>query len=358
MDAPSKHATMRAEFAASRLAVRREPAPVALRPRAPAWHGAAAAVAALLTAAAFWFAIQIVFILVDGDAAARIERHLWLDVAAAGAVACAFAAALASIAARAGGMPAWAVALAGAAIAAPVLGPGEWLLPGLGAATVLAAAVTALGFRFPAPRHPRRLGRGLALAAVLLALATAGALAGREPASATTSLPASRGEPGAAQSRPSARGGPAATPKRAAAAPRPARTRPRARRLTTPAATAPAATAPVLAPSAAQFMRAYYTELHAERFGAAWARLAPSVRARFGPFASWRAGFATTTGQRLSGVTATVSGETATVSLTLHATDDAAHGATVRRRFAQTWTLTRTPAGWRTTDVSSAELPP
>jgi hypothetical protein len=95
-------------------------------------------------------------------------------------------------------------------------------------------------------------------------------------------------------------------------------------------------------------VRAYYAALDAHRFTRAWARLSPAVQARFGGFAHWRRGYATTLGHRTEHVT--VDGHV--VRLTLVATDRTPCGGTTVQRFAVTWRLT----GRRATALSAARL--
>ena len=47
---------------------------------------------------------------------------------------------------------------------------------------------------------------------------------------------------------------------------------------------------------AATLVRAYYADLDARRYTAAWKRLSPAVQQRFGDFATWRDGYGTTVG--------------------------------------------------------------
>ncbi len=55
-----------------------------------------------------------------------------------------------------------------------------------------------------------------------------------------------------------------------------------------------AETAPETAPDTATLVRAYYADLDARRYAAAWKRLSPAVQQRFGDFATWRDGYGTT----------------------------------------------------------------
>jgi hypothetical protein len=123
----------------------------------------------------------------------------------------------------------------------------------------------------------------------------------------------------------------------------------------TPAPDAPAPPATVLA-AARNFVRDYYAALDARKFAVAWHMLSPEVQSRFGSFAGWKQGYASTTSHTPGGVTVTPLGAGATVGLTLRAGDRGACGKTVERRFAVTWRLARTDAGWRATAASARKL--
>jgi hypothetical protein len=100
-----------------------------------------------------------------------------------------------------------------------------------------------------------------------------------------------------------------------------------------PASSQPRASA---VPRAAQIVRAYYAALDAGQFPRAWARLSPAVRARFGGYDAWRAGYATTLGHQVDAVQRQPGG---TVRVTLSATDRTPCGGTTTRQFAVTWQL-------------------
>jgi hypothetical protein len=284
-------------------------------------HGALAALGALGAAAVFWGAAWLLFWIANTHANEWFERVGWLDVAFGAALVCAFVAVLA-----AWGVPGWALVLAGAGFAGAVFGPLEALVP----AVVVAAVAAALGTG--GPRVAGAVPRGLAIAAAALVVAPALALRSYD-------------DPG--KSRPPAR----FTLAPAEKTPRADRTARRAaHRRATPPAPAPAPA------GAARFLRDYYAELRRDDFAAAWSRLSPAVRASFGGFEPWRDGFGTTVSQRLADLTTTDAGTSATVTLTLHATDRDTCGATVRRRFAQTWTLTRRGERWQATDVRAEQV--
>jgi hypothetical protein len=110
-----------------------------------------------------------------------------------------------------------------------------------------------------------------------------------------------------------------------------------------PAAVIRADRAPVAPPASRphtgprQIVRAYYAALDAHRFARAWARLSPAVQARFGGFAHWRQGYATTLAHRTEDITV----DRNVVRLTLVATDRTPCGGTTVQRFAVTWRLAR-----------------
>ena len=199
-------------------------------------------------------------------------------------------------------------------------------LAAAGAMLLLVAA--AIAEPRPAPRTATHGGA----TAVLLAPAKQAAPAHAAPA-ATPAAPAPT---------------PAATP--AAPAPTPAATP------VAPAATpaAPAATpsvpgdaAPVARPAPAEFVRAYYAALDKRRFADAWKLLSPAVKARFGTFADWRAGYATTLASAPEGVRVSpVADGSAIVRNVLVARDRTKCGGTLEQRFAVTWKLVPAGSGW------------
>jgi hypothetical protein len=118
--------------------------------------------------------------------------------------------------------------------------------------------------------------------------------------------------------------------------------------------TAPAGSVGGLAPSLTPeaVVRAYYADLDAKRFEAAWARLSPAVRESFGGFDGWRAGFATT----VASTPEELAAEGGMVRLVLVARDRCA-GGEMTRRFAVQWRLERTATGWRAAALTAAALP-
>ena len=109
---------------------------------------------------------------------------------------------------------------------------------------------------------------------------------------------------------------------------------------------APSSAAAEEAVSPARAVRAYYRALDRRDFGDAWRALSPAVRASFGDFDDWRAGFATTLSSAPSALNVTAAGEEAAVAHVLTARDSAECGVLVRQ-FSVQWRLRRTPNGWR-----------
>jgi hypothetical protein len=124
-----------------------------------------------------------------------------------------------------------------------------------------------------------------------------------------------------------------------------------------PAGGAPAPAPPLgtgvpgaLSPEA--FIKRYYSALNDRRFAAAWRSLGPGVRASFGGFDFWQRGFTRSVASVPTEIEVTRGPGGATVSLTLRAGDRAPCGDTVVRRYAVTWRLARTDAGWLATAAS------
>jgi hypothetical protein len=263
-----------------------------------------AALAALCSLAAM-LAIWLLALLLVGDASG-------LSAIFGGALVCVYLAVLAAVARP----PDWVLVVATVAIAVPLIALADHVVPLLAAAVVIVAVAVAVGWAVDPWEH-RELQPGLigalAGAAALLLVATALASEPSRPAAAA----------------------PAAREVHRIAKPR---SEPRTRR------TGPAG-----------FIRGYYAALSEKRFKLAWQRLAPAVREDFGGFGPWKAGFRHTLSRRLTVVSATRDGRSATVTLTLVATD-AACGRRIRQRFTQTWALTRAGDTWQATGVEARKL--
>jgi hypothetical protein len=95
----------------------------------------------------------------------------------------------------------------------------------------------------------------------------------------------------------------------------------------------PRAVSPIVA--AGQRVRSYYAAIDAGNFAAAWARLSPAVRAQFGGFAVWRAGYETTLDQRVEAVEV----DGGQIQHVLVARDRTPCGTAVEQRFLVTWTV-------------------
>jgi hypothetical protein len=100
----------------------------------------------------------------------------------------------------------------------------------------------------------------------------------------------------------------------------------------------------------------YYLDLDRRRFAEAWRILSPAVRAGFGTFESWRAGYATTLRSRPRALRITGHDGGATAVLVLEAADRAPCG-TLRRSFDVRWELRRAGRGWRAERLSAMERP-
>jgi hypothetical protein len=98
----------------------------------------------------------------------------------------------------------------------------------------------------------------------------------------------------------------------------------------------------------------YYAALNARRFGPAWRTLSPAVRAAFGGFAAWRAGYGATLSSRPVTIRVGTTGARATVEHDLIAADRTGCGP-VRRRFAVTWALVRRGGRWRAEGLSAVK---
>jgi hypothetical protein len=100
------------------------------------------------------------------------------------------------------------------------------------------------------------------------------------------------------------------------------------------------------------FVRAYYAALDARRYAEAWKHLSPALKARFGGYAKWRAGYASTLSSRPEDFRTRVGADgSATVEHVLVARDRRACGVPAEQRFAVTWRLTRAGAGWSVGDL-------
>jgi hypothetical protein len=112
-------------------------------------------------------------------------------------------------------------------------------------------------------------------------------------------------------------------------------------------ATTPAAPAPTTRPAPAEFVRAYYAALDEHHFADAWKLLSPAVQARFGTFADWRGGYATTLASAPEDVRVFPAADgSAIVRNVLVARDRTKCGGTLEQRFAVTWKLVPAGSGW------------
>ena len=140
-----------------------------------------------------------------------------------------------------------------------------------------------------------------------------------------------------------------------------------------PAAAAPEAPAPAPAPETEPapqesattpppqppetVVETYYRALDAGRFEAAWTILTPAVRASFGPFETWRTGYATTLSNSPRDIEVAhegVGGKSIRIAHELVTEDRSACGP-VRRTFLVRWRLERTGEGWRAASLTGVK---
>lgn len=108
---------------------------------------------------------------------------------------------------------------------------------------------------------------------------------------------------------------------------------------------------------AVEFVRAYYTALDGREFATAWSRLSPAVKARFGRFEKWRAGYATTLASTPEEITATPGADgSMAITHVLAAKDKTKCGAPLERRFKVTWRLVRSGSKWTATALSATAI--
>jgi hypothetical protein len=333
-------------------------------PSARPWLGVGAALSALPAAGGCYCAALVVALVTGSDPGAVHEQHRWLGAVVAASAVCAFVAMMGWATLRHGGVPA-PVLLMGLALAGvPFLLPGGLFLPAAVVAVAGCAALLTAGLARP-PEYPEgaeavtgwlaRSAIVLTVGYVVLVVLTGAAgpraevrgfvpppeAAEPEGSFFTPERPAKRSRPRRAERR-----------RRAPATPAPAKPAPAGSGGTAPAP-APAGPAPA---GAARFVRSYYAALDSRRFANAWRMLTPPVQAAFGGFATWRKGFSRTVSSTPGAIRVTAAGGGATVGLTLRAGDRGACGKTVERRFAVTWRLVRTEAGWRAAAASARKL--
>jgi hypothetical protein len=99
----------------------------------------------------------------------------------------------------------------------------------------------------------------------------------------------------------------------------------------------------------------YYLALDAGRFEDAWTVLTPAVRASFGPFEDWRAGYRTTLSNSPRDIEVASEGAVATIAHEL-VTEDRSSCGPVERRFAVRWKLVTTAEGWRAASLTAEKL--
>jgi hypothetical protein len=336
-------------------------------PSARPWLGVGAALSALPAAGGCFCAALVLAVVADSDPGAVYEQHRWLGAIVAASAVCAFVAMMGWATLRHGGLPAPVLLMALALCGAPFLLPRGLFLPAAALAVAGCAALATSGLLHPpgSADGTRMLTGALAGAAVLLAISQAigVGMTGATPAPRARVL---ADTPHSSHPKPQRTDRAPAREKPAPAAPdKPAVEGPvielkEPAVATAPPATAPPAVAPepdpVVEAAARGFILDYYAALDGKDFAAAWQVLSPEVQHAFGGFAAWRKGYARTVFNAPGGVTVTPAAAGATVGLTLRAGDRGACGRIAERRFAVTWRLARTPAGWRATAASARKL--
>jgi hypothetical protein len=335
-------------------------------PSARPWLGVGAALSALPAAGGCFCGALVLAVVADSDPGAVYQQHRWLGAIVAASAVCAFVAMMGWATLRHGGLPAPVLLIALALAGAPFLLPRGLFLPAAALAVAGCAALATAGLLHPpgSPDGTRLLTGALAGAAVVLAISQAIGVA----ATGVTPAPRARvlaDTPHSSHPHPRRTERAPARDKPGRKDRAPARERPAVEpplvELREPAvATVPPAAVPapdpVVADAARDFVRDYYAALDGHDFAAAWQMLSPEVQQAFGGFAAWRKGYARTVSTAPEGVTVTPAVTGATVGLTLRAGDRGACGQIAERRFAVTWRLARTAAGWRATAASARKL--
>jgi hypothetical protein len=313
----------------------------------------------------------VLAVIADSDPGAVYEQHRWLGAIVAASAVCAFVAMMSWATLRHGGLPAPVLLMALALSGAPFLLPGGLFLPAAALAVAACAALATAGLlHSPGSLDGTRLLiAGLAGTALVLAISQAIGV-GMTGATPTPRARVLADEPHSSHPKPGRTDRAPAREKPGRTDRAPAREKPDRPAVEGPVvelkepavATAPPAAAPdpVAAPipdpvaaAARGFVSDYYAALDSHDFAAAWQMLSPEVRQAFGGFAAWRKGYARTVSNAPGAVTVTPAAAGATVGLTRRAGDRGACGRIAERRFAVTWQLARTPAGWRATAASA-----
>ena len=102
-----------------------------------------------------------------------------------------------------------------------------------------------------------------------------------------------------------------------------------------------------------QFVHRFYAALEAGRFGQAWERLGPAVRAREASFEAWRAGYATTVSQRIEDLRVEAGGNVRHMLVTV---DRTPCGGTTERRYEMLWYLDPDGRTFTARDVVGVQL--
>jgi hypothetical protein len=132
-----------------------------------------------------------------------------------------------------------------------------------------------------------------------------------------------------------------------------------------PGSSAPPITGAAVAPptpkavaAATTLVRTFYAALDAHRFAAAWATLPPSLRASFGGFPHWRAGYRTTLRSRPGQIQVTATADGGLLVRHVLVAVDRTRCGTRTQRFAVRWRLAPNRASWGVVSLAAAPLGP
>ena len=273
--------------------------------------------------------LLVALVAVAGHAAVALHDGTWATWCGAAAGACGTVAALIGLTRTSGGLrpaalaAAWAIAFA-------------WPLTGAAPAAIAATVATGFVVRWGASgAHPARDRAPAAAGLATIALLLLAAAFGGAPDEARPDERAVRADDRAAPANEHA----------ARADERPGASDER-----------PGAADERATPPPARVVRAYYRALDRRDFVSAWRALAPVVRAGFGGFEHWQAGFATTLSSRPRRLRVSAAGGAAIVDHVLTARDRADCGVLVQR-FSVRWRLLPTPSGWRAGSIRAVASP-
>jgi hypothetical protein len=105
-------------------------------------------------------------------------------------------------------------------------------------------------------------------------------------------------------------------------------------------------------------VRTFYAALDAHRFAAAWATLPPSLRASFGGFSHWRAGYRTTLSSRPRQIQVSATADGGLLVRHVLVATDRTRCGTKTQRFAVRWRLAPRRASWGVVSLAATALGP